>query len=397
MRIAFITGELEPNCNGVGDYTRRLAAACAVLGHPTCLLSLAERSVQEPMEESQSCDGIALPVLRMGLEAWRQNRGQRARDWLHAFRPDWVSLQFVPYSFHPRGFFGPVVAQLAETLGGLRRHVFFHEIWIGSYVGAPLKERLFGWWQRIAMRRLLRVLRPCVIHTSNEYYCEALSELEQKVGILTMFGCVPAIAESEPGPDALTGAVVHDALVCGMFGSLHPDWAVEPLLGDFVKLAASLGRPAALVSVGALGPGEAMFDRLAEHWRSQIAFVKFGRCETAQIARIFRRFDFGVTSVPWNILGKSSSVAALREHGLTVVVTNAGAPARCSRNGGVIDEVDGCLPYFRDRAQLRKTLDKVPRKSGVRAVVSRFLADLSAMEQSTPSRNQRIAMRSGSQ
>ncbi len=73
MRLAFVTGRLEPGSDGVGDYTRTLAVECARRGHAVCLLSLDENDPKTGGEPS------GLPTLRLGRADWRADGGLKAR------------------------------------------------------------------------------------------------------------------------------------------------------------------------------------------------------------------------------------------------------------------------------------------------------------------------------
>jgi hypothetical protein len=368
--LVFISGCLEPGRDGVGDYTRTLAAECARRGHRVGLLSLAEPG---PATDGP---GDGLPSLRLTPGQWREGGGARARRWLGDFSPDWACLQFVPYSFDRRGLFRGSIGPLADLLGAARRRqIFFHEIWIGSQVGAPLKARLIGWRQRSAVRELLGRLAPDCVHTSTGYYRDALATLGRRASILPMLGSVPdAGGEPLALPEVPAGA-----LVCGHFGTLHPGWQPGDFLADFAALAASLGRPAALVAAGGLGPGEPLFRQVAAEWEGRVKCLSLGRLDPGGLSRAFARFDLAVTSVPWNLRGKSSSAAALREHGLRVAVTAAGSPPRFARAPSAPEESEeNFVPYFRDHALLRSALGKTTPSPGARACAAQLLADLHA-------------------
>ncbi|HQU09596.1 MAG TPA: hypothetical protein PLV25_06515, partial [Opitutales bacterium] len=53
---------------------------------------------------------------------------------LSKFSPDWISLQFVPYSFHSKGWcwqlekFLDIIAPIK-----CKWQIMFHEIWIGAH------------------------------------------------------------------------------------------------------------------------------------------------------------------------------------------------------------------------------------------------------------------------
>ena len=369
MKLAFVCGSLEPGRDGVGDYTRRLALACARRGHAVRLLA-----VSDPWAEASARPALdeGLSVLRLTSAAWRGDEGRAARAWLDEFSPDWVSLQFVPYSFHPRGFFGGCLPALLNTLEAApRRQIFFHEIWIGSHCGASAIERITGWWQRATTRRLLQRVRPAVVQTSTTYYREALVRLGAPAEVLPLFGNVPVIPcpPNEKSP--------RDTLTCGLFGTLHPGWDARSFFDDFVLLAAKLQRRAVFVSAGSLGVGEADFDRLALAWAGRITFQKKGRQSASALSALFARWDFAVTCMPWITLGKSGTIAALREHGLRVVATAPGSHPRFGQVEAVEAENDaGCVPYFRDHALLASALKKTPPRPGLDATAARFLASL---------------------
>ncbi|MBX3736152.1 MAG: hypothetical protein KF715_05645 [Candidatus Didemnitutus sp.] len=370
MKIAFVTGCLEPGRDGVGDYVRTLAAECTARGHAVRLLSLADTV-------DLSADGGTPPTRRQTLAATCDDDGRGARAWLDEFRPDWTSLHFVPYAFHPRGLFAGRLPPLRRVLAaGARRHVFFHEIWIGFARGAPWKERAFGFLQRRALARLLHTTAPTAVHTSNGCYRRALAGLGCAASELPMFGSVPL----RPGvvPAALPG-VGADALVCGMFGAVHPNWEHEPFLSDFAQLAAARGRRAVLAAAGSLRQGEVLFPQLAAHWRGRIDCLALGLHPPAQLAEFFARFDFAVTTSPFHLVGKSSSAAALREHGLRVVVTNSGQPPRFAATPEDLAPADaGFLPYFRARESLPQALERTPPRPGASRTAEMFLAALAA-------------------
>ena len=50
--------------------------------------------------------------------------------------------------FQKHGLSGGSLIELAYALKGKKTHVNFHEIWIGAYPSATLKEKLYGWRQK---------------------------------------------------------------------------------------------------------------------------------------------------------------------------------------------------------------------------------------------------------
>ena len=54
--------------------------------------------------------------------------------------------------------------------------------------------------------------------------------------------------------------------------------------------------------------------------------------------------DFGLTSYPYALIGKSSSVIAMLEHGLPVIVDWGDLQARPSRDPSAVSRRSSCLP-----------------------------------------------------
>lgn len=370
MKIVFVAGCLEPGRDGVGDYTRMLARECTRRGHAVALVSLAEpRRV-----EASAVEDAGARVLRLTLA--EAGDGSSVREWVEAFAPDVASLHTVPYSYHPRGFFRPKIPLLAAALApARRRHVFFHELWIGMERGAGWKARVSGWWQRRAVAALLDAVAPQVVHTSNAYYRAALDTLGREARVLPVFGSVPLPA----GPIAPVSLaeIPREALVCGMFGSLHPNWESEPFLADFTALAGREYRPAVLAAAGGLRHGLEFFNRLKAQWAGRVTFVALGEHPVARLGEIFARFDFAVSASPWTLIGKSASAAGLREHGLGVVITNAGSPPRFAWDAAAGEPGDpGLLPYFRDRSLLARVPGRTAPRPGAATVADIFLRDV---------------------
>ena len=122
MRIVFITGGLEPDRDGVGDYTRWLAVEAVRQGASCRLLALADRHIRVPALDR---DRWGLESLRLPFSmAWAE-RLRAAQEFLAAAPADWVSLHFVPYSFQRWGVAAKLVRALPELVGRSRLHGCF--------------------------------------------------------------------------------------------------------------------------------------------------------------------------------------------------------------------------------------------------------------------------------
>jgi hypothetical protein len=378
VRIAFLTGSLEPVEDGVGDYSRLLAAECARQGAGCCLIAIADRFIDQPTHARESgADVVRLPY-RLSWRA-RLNTVER----ITAERPlDWASLQFVPYSFQRCGWPAHLVWHLQSRLAPARLHVMLHEIWIEG--GRSWKQRLVSAGQRHLVRKLCRQ-SGVLVHTSNRTYQDALAGQRITAARLPLFGSLPLSAGQ--AWEWLTPALAAAGCdadrnragwwLCVVFGTLHPVWPPEPLLSRLASAAAGAHRRIALLSVGRLGSGESLWRRLETDYAARIPTVRLGELSAERISELLNTVDFGIATSPYSLLGKSATVAAMFEHGLPVIV---------NRQDGWTPSSEPLDPTERDLVirpddRFERRLTTVKRGHPQRrlpAVARQFLADLDA-------------------
>jgi hypothetical protein len=302
MRILFISGCLEPGRDGVGDYVRSLAGECVRLGNDTFLLSLNDIWVDQSLREDN--------LLRLGARMSWPNRLTAAQAFSGWASPDIVSLQFVPYSFHAAGLSFALPQILRAIIGKRPVHTMFHELWIGEQVDAPWKTRIVGFCQRMIAESVVKGL-PCkFVHTSNPVYVELLKRYGILAKHLPLFGSVPVV-QSENLPSR-----GDNVLRLGMFGSIHPEWSPDEML---IQLR-SFRRPIQLSHIGRIGPGESVWMDLTKRYGSEIELCLLGEQLVEKISQFFSSMDFGISTTPLSLIGKSASVAAMLDHGLPVIV-----------------------------------------------------------------------------
>jgi hypothetical protein len=304
VKIAFICNCLEPGKDGVSDYATLLAGECERHGHPTRMLAL-----NDPFVASTAA--VEAGARFSSSLSWAV-RIEKAADQIRKFAPDFVSLQFVCYGFHPRGIDLFLAARLREIIGSSPVQIMFHEIWIGTGREAGFKDRFMGAIQRYGILRILRALDVRVVHTSNAPYAASLRACGLAASILPLFGSVP-----QPPP----GRALRrrgDTLVFGLFGTLHPVWPPEPLITNLIKT----GKKIEIAHIGRIGhAGEALWEKLVRDYGRNIKIRRLGEQPLESIAEFFSsEIDFGISTTPWALTGKSATVASMLEHGLPVIV-----------------------------------------------------------------------------
>src|SRR5207244_3804373 len=146
------------------------AGECERLGHSSIILGLSDPSVRRIEGESQQIEGRSISALRLAAAMPWAERIPAAQACLKDFRPDWVSLQFVPFGFHPRGLPLGLGRKLSSINSAKPWHIMFHELWLGLGEGSSVKHRVWGELQRWLILDLIHRLRPKIVHTNAEAY-----------------------------------------------------------------------------------------------------------------------------------------------------------------------------------------------------------------------------------
>ena len=331
MRIAFICSSSEPGRDGVGDYSRELAAELIAQGHEACLISLADRNVTGIVEELQDAGGISVPALRVPVSVPWPQRVAVARQFMERMGVLWISFQFVPYSYSPKGVIRTALPYLVRLAEGRKVHMMLHELWIGNSMNSVLKHRFVGALQRHYVMRLIRKLAPAAVHTSNPVYAAFLAREGISAGILPLFGNIPVHADAgagealrlfrEQGVDlSLPERGAH--WVGGIFGSIVREWTPEPFFGELEAAAIREKKTVVIVGMGRFGDaGDRIWADVVHAYARRFRFVLLGLLHAEILSHVFRILDFGVSMTPWRAFGKSSTGASMTDHGLPMIVT----------------------------------------------------------------------------
>ena len=322
MKIVFLCGCLEFGRDGVGDYVRRLAGELAAQGHQTAGIALNDEYVaQETLVVEAGITLLRLPG------AWPfSRRTAQARQWVGAFNPDWLSLQFVPFSFHPKGLPFGLGEQLARIGQGRAWHLMMHELWVGMQQEAPTKHVWWGKVQRHLIKSLIARLQPKLVHTQTRLYQAQLAKLGVASQLLPLFANIAredshVKASSELLPPPPEQAAVRLLI----FGSIHPGAPVAAFVHEVAQYAAAQARPVVLTLIGRCGPEQA-------HWVAAwegagLPVELLGEQAPSRISAALASASLGIATTPLAQIEKSGTTAAMLAHGLPVLcVARAWSP-----------------------------------------------------------------------
>jgi glycosyltransferase involved in cell wall biosynthesis len=312
MKIAFLCGSLEPGRDGVGDYVRRLAIELIRQGQQAAAIALNDHYVIEEVSTTQQLDADNLTVLRLPANWPASSRFSRAHQWVDAFNPSWVSLQFVPFSFHPKGLPLLMGRYLSRLTKGRQVHLMMHEGWVGAEPRTGLKRCVISQLQKQLINNIIMQIRPAVIHTHLPIYRTRLQRLGWVVLPLPLFSNIPVVPQ--PSQE------IHEPIFrVGIFSQTDTS---GPFIDFLVDLAQHLVQRNQLCQVLLIGGEPTKMQVLGtrlEGIASLRGHVRYtGFLDTAQLSAALQSCDLGLTPVPRNGLGKSGSVAAFLAHGIPV-------------------------------------------------------------------------------
>lgn len=325
MKILFLCGSLAPGKDGVGDYTRRLACELRKHQHETFIISLNDLFVPASTQEAQASEGVEIPVLRLSaIESWKDRIAQ-AKTWIEAQNPDWLSLQYVSYSFHPKGLPFGFSRLLEHLVKGRKWHIMFHELWLGIKKDSPLSHYFYGFFQKKLIQQLIHTLSPVYITTSNRIYQLELQRAGNKADILMLFSNIPVVEKDERfihtiyqklGIEALQAS---HYLFIGAFGSLSDRIDYEKIVQEQAALARQKEKQLAFIHFGRAGSPEKL-QELKNTFQNEVRFVSLGELSDRQVSSVLQIINIGVSSTPEEYIGKSGVYAAMRLHNLSVLL-----------------------------------------------------------------------------
>ena len=315
----------------MGDYTLRLASVLKGRGEEVLCLSMADRFISP---DEQSGDPTSLyvegyPVLLKRLSeklSWKK-RVTDLQNILNEFKPDWISLQYVPYGFNRRGLPFKLAGDLGALRGDFRWHIMFHELWIGEEAEYTKTQKMIGWLQKRIVRNLASATKA-ILHTSNPTYKMRLERAGCPAEILPLFSNLPVappmfsrrnvMEEAGMDPESKSERV----WIFALFGAIYPQWDAESLFERIDNVAKREGNCRCLLLLLGRPGGDALLERpiqacVQRNW----SFLNKGELPPSVISSYLQSADFGIATSPLSLIGKSGSAAAMQEHGLPVIVS----------------------------------------------------------------------------
>ncbi|MDR2409274.1 MAG: hypothetical protein LBE13_14330 [Bacteroidales bacterium] len=372
MKILFLCGSLEPGRDGVGDYTRRLAGELIRQGHETAIISLNDRFIDIVVREEQKSEDANIPVLRLSSGLSNKERYSTAENYINCFDPEWLSLQFVPYSFQKKGLPFGLGKRLAKIGKGRKWHIMFHELWVGS-TNKISKEAFIHILQRKIIRNGLKKLCPICVHTSLPEFKEKLLKLGVIAYPFPIFSNIPNTSSGQVERDNIFRVTFFSQLgVC--------DEIVQYLQNLCAKIEDVNKKLAITLISGSIEKASMVKRQLHRILPPSVEIEYTGFLSEKEISQYLSQQDIGITPIPRHALGKSGSVSAFMLHQLPV-------SAPCVHNqrsqndwGFFDDDVIQCCKNALDINKITsgsvKINEIIMNKFNVKSTVFQYINDL---------------------
>jgi hypothetical protein len=364
MKIIFLCGTLAPGKDGVGDYTRCLAAELMRQGHQVSMIALKDRFVNEQNITTQESGGVAVPVLRLPKKMAVRKRFASAESYIAEFDPEWLSLQYVPFSFQDKGLPFGLKYWLAKLGRGRKWHVMFHELWVGISIISPLKHKVLGFFQRIITQLLVFKLQPELVTTTNILYQLVLKSGGINATILSLFSNIPKVEMNlKFRKDVISLLSIQEPelerwVFTGVFGSLYQA-NLESVLKSLLEESNKNNKKIGFLSFGRLGiDGNKELSRLENLFSGKIRFANLGEQSAERVSTLLQLLNIGISCTPSQHIGKSGVYASMKLHGLDVLMSG----------GEVIPEYEDSLLKY-----MPEFVNRTPEMWGVEYVAKNFI------------------------
>jgi glycosyltransferase involved in cell wall biosynthesis len=344
-----IAPALPPQLNGIGDYCAQVAAW---LAKARCCVAVYTAADTTPG---------ALP----GVEIYPNFTPTEARSVenlvapIVARRPDWVLLQYNPFSYGKRGwnpYLPGVMARIKRESPGTRVAVMAHETFVPP---ESLKFRVMRAYQQDQFRRLGREADLMLL--SIEGWAREFQGWFPRIPVLHLpVGSNMAVASilREEARERL--GIRPGAVVVGLFGQAHPsrmlDW-----VGAAVQ-AARRERPDTVLLY--VGPHETEVRRFS----GDVPVIGGGPFAPEEVSRRFAAMDIHLTPFLDGASTRRTSLMTGLQHGIATVSTRGG------HTDSVLAQEDGSalfLPPVGDQKQFDQIVLDLLRDPALRERVGR--------------------------
>jgi glycosyltransferase involved in cell wall biosynthesis len=285
LKILFVTSPAKPRKCGITDYLDLLSKELEKQGHLVLI-----QTIHSPKDFGNVSTDLS--------------------------SIDLCSIQFSPYGFSSNGISGPYLNSFANALSGKKTHLVFHEIWIGAYPKAKIKEKVMGWRQKREILKFVKLLNPSVAFGTNSAAIDRLRREGIHAEYLYLFGNIPY---SPVNPDTK-----KKRFRVAFFGTVYENFPYELLALRLDKISKLSKQEIELRIIGRQRDSIGLEKVRLMAKKHEFEMSMTNELPTAKISNELQDCSIGVSTTPYDVLGKSGATAAMLEHGLPIYAYDDG-------------------------------------------------------------------------
>ena len=295
MKVVFISNNLPPAVDGVGDYTYFIAEQFVEHGHEVHIICSNRKEVDEVEEMN------IYPI----VDYWDKNGMDQTVALIKEIQPDFVSLQYVPYSFSDKGLPWIMIYFLQQIVEAkIPISTTFHEVCIR--LEAKVLGRALG--QRIIARSLAKHSDKVI--TSIDFYVKYIRKWTKNVELIQIGSNIPEIFIPEEEQKELRCKITPNGeFLIATFGKRDH----VALLNWFEQLLAL--RPNTKLLICGKTPKIKIKESLKPHIYATGYLSREGVYKQLKCSDLFMQFSMGKGGV----CNKSGSLAAAFAAGLPIL------------------------------------------------------------------------------
>ena len=314
IKVLFLCGSAAPGKDGVGDYTRRFCGKLIRLGHEAQLLSLCDLQAESFISENQMVENTTILTHRIPRATENNQRLSALQHIINDFQPDYISLQYVPYSFNTKGLPFWLPSFFKKVKGNHQWHIMFHELWIGMDINATFKNKVIGFFQKFLIVEMLKTQSKIIINTQTNLYQSQLGFLGYNAEILPLFSNII----KKPTTAKESAEEAEELRFC-IFGTIHYGAPAEKFIDDLKRiiLASKNKKSLNFIFIGHCGSAiEEWKKALQKH---SINFEITGFVTDQEISYFLSHSHYGISTTPYILNQKSGSLTAMFDHQIPVI------------------------------------------------------------------------------
>jgi hypothetical protein len=315
-KILIICGSTEPGKDGVGDYTRILSNELYGLGMTVRLIALYDKYVSNVTVEPKLNGGNDFVAVRIPVKLSVNKKIDVFRQELREFQPDFISIQFVPFSFNEKG----VVAELVYLFSRIKRRPYkwsitFHELWINEQDNTNIKIFLWAKAQRFFIKIFVRLLDNPVLITTNELYASRFGS--KHVNVLPLFGNIKIFSR----PDNKLQYKEDSVLRVLLFGSLTTNVEEFKQQLPLVKsIKDKFFSSVTFLFVGRQVSSVGIYEKIIHSVLPDAVIEIKGQLPEEKLSITIQSVDIAISRAGADLANKSGSTIAILEHGIPVIL-----------------------------------------------------------------------------